>query len=82
MTKLKVTERTVTKTINARVFEVPLLEVLKMGSINYSDSDDLLGVNLAVGEDCMDTFVGVFVKGKLVPTEDVMIAIAEEMEGV
>jgi hypothetical protein len=80
MSKIKTSTKTVTKTIEAKVYEVPLTTILKGGCISYEEWDDEgEGFCLAVGNECSDTFVGLFVDGKLVDPKDVMIAIAEEV---
>lgn len=78
---IKMTQRTVTRTIDAMVYEIPLTTILTQGSIAYEQwEDEGDGFSLAVGNDCCDTFVGIFVEGKMVKPEDVMIVMAEEVE--
>ena len=79
---IKISKKTVTKTIEAKVYEIPLTTILKDGCISYEQWDEEgNGYALAVGDACSDTFVGIFVEGKMVKPEDVMIVMAEETDG-
>lgn len=77
---IKISKRTITKTIEAKVFEVPLEDILRKGMVSYSDYDIDPPIDVSVGEECQDTFGGLLVNGKVVDPKDVVVIFAEEIE--